>query len=58
MEPPKQNVTQTAIHVPQGEGTSLWTLGQLLTFKIHGDESLLTTPSSNGCPNAWETIVL
>jgi mannose-6-phosphate isomerase-like protein (cupin superfamily) len=32
-------VTQTAIHVPSGEAKSLWTLGQLLTFKIHGEES-------------------
>jgi mannose-6-phosphate isomerase-like protein (cupin superfamily) len=39
MEPPEQNVTQTAIHVPQGEGESLWTVGQLLTFKIHSDQS-------------------
>jgi mannose-6-phosphate isomerase-like protein (cupin superfamily) len=39
MEPRKQDVTQTAIHVPQGEGKSLWTLGQLLTFKVHGDQS-------------------
>ena len=39
MEPRKRNVTQTAIHVPQGEGESLWTVGQLLTFKIHSDQS-------------------
>ena len=39
MEPRKQNVTQTAIHVPQGEGESLWTVGQLLTFKIQSDQS-------------------
>ncbi len=39
MEPPEQNVTQTAIHVSQGEGKSLWILGQLVTFKIHGDQS-------------------
>ena len=39
MEPRKQNMTQTAIHVPQGEGESLWTVGQLLTFKIHSDQS-------------------
>jgi hypothetical protein len=24
MQPPKQNITQKAIHVPQGEGKSLW----------------------------------
>jgi len=39
MEPRRQNVTQTAIHAPSGGGESLWTLGQLLTFKIHGEES-------------------
>lgn len=39
MELRKQNVTQTAIHVPQGERESLGTVGQLLTFKIHGDQS-------------------
>jgi mannose-6-phosphate isomerase-like protein (cupin superfamily) len=35
MEPQKQNVTQTAIHVAQGEGKSLWILDELLTFKVH-----------------------
>jgi mannose-6-phosphate isomerase-like protein (cupin superfamily) len=35
MEPRKQNMTQTAIHVPQGEGKSLWMLDELLTFKVH-----------------------
>jgi mannose-6-phosphate isomerase-like protein (cupin superfamily) len=35
MEPRKQNMTQTAIHVPQGEGKSLWILDELLTFKVH-----------------------
>ena len=35
MEPPKHNMTQTAIHVPQGEGKSLWILDELLTFKVH-----------------------
>jgi mannose-6-phosphate isomerase-like protein (cupin superfamily) len=39
MEPQEQNVTQTAIHVPQGEGKSLWIVGQLVTFKVHGDQS-------------------
>jgi mannose-6-phosphate isomerase-like protein (cupin superfamily) len=36
MESPKQNITQTAIHVAQGEGKSLWILDELLTFKVHG----------------------
>jgi mannose-6-phosphate isomerase-like protein (cupin superfamily) len=36
MESPKQNITQTAIHVPQGEGKSLWILDELLTFKVRG----------------------
>jgi len=35
MEPRKHNMTQTAIHVPQGEGKSLWILDELLTFKVH-----------------------
>jgi mannose-6-phosphate isomerase-like protein (cupin superfamily) len=35
MEPPKQTETQTAIHVPQGEGKSVWILDELLTFKVH-----------------------
>jgi mannose-6-phosphate isomerase-like protein (cupin superfamily) len=35
MEPRKQTETQTAIHVPQGEGKSLWILDELLTFKVH-----------------------
>ena len=39
MEPREQNVTQPAIHVPQGEGKSLWIIGQLVTFKVHGDQS-------------------
>lgn len=39
MEPQEHSGTQTAIHVPSGEGESLWTLGQLLTFKVHGDQS-------------------
>src|SRR5215203_2985339 len=39
MEPQKQNMTQTAIHVPQGEGKSVWILDELLTFKVHDDQS-------------------
>ena len=39
MEPREQSGTLTAIPVPSGEGDSLWTLGQLLTFKIHGEKS-------------------
>jgi mannose-6-phosphate isomerase-like protein (cupin superfamily) len=39
MEPRKQTGTPTAIHDPQGEGKSLWILDQLMTFKIHGDQS-------------------
>ena len=35
MEPQEQTGTQTAIHVPQGEGKSLWILDELLTFKVH-----------------------
>jgi mannose-6-phosphate isomerase-like protein (cupin superfamily) len=35
MEPRKHNMTQTAIHVPQGEGKSVWILDELLTFKVH-----------------------
>jgi mannose-6-phosphate isomerase-like protein (cupin superfamily) len=35
MEPREQTGTQTAIHIPQGEGKSLWILGDLLTFKVH-----------------------
>jgi mannose-6-phosphate isomerase-like protein (cupin superfamily) len=39
MEPPKQNMTQTAIHVAQGEGKSVWILDELLTFKVDRDQS-------------------
>ena len=39
MEPRKHNMTQTAIHVPQGEGKSLWILDELLTFKVDSDQS-------------------
>jgi mannose-6-phosphate isomerase-like protein (cupin superfamily) len=39
MEPREQNVTRTAIYVSADEGETLWTLGQLLTFKIHAEES-------------------
>jgi mannose-6-phosphate isomerase-like protein (cupin superfamily) len=39
MEPPKQNMTQTAIHVAQGEGKSVWILDELLTFKVHDEQS-------------------
>jgi mannose-6-phosphate isomerase-like protein (cupin superfamily) len=39
MEPPKHNMTQTAIHVPQGEGKLVWILDELLTFKVHDDQS-------------------
>jgi len=35
MEPREQIGTQTAIHIPQGEGKSIWILGDLLTFKVH-----------------------
>jgi mannose-6-phosphate isomerase-like protein (cupin superfamily) len=35
MEPQKQNMTQTAFHVPQGEGKLVWILDELLTFKVH-----------------------
>ena len=35
MEPRKHDMTQTAMHVPQGEGKSLWILDELLTFKVH-----------------------
>ena len=35
MQPRKQNITQKAIHVAQGEGKSLWILDELVTFKVH-----------------------
>jgi mannose-6-phosphate isomerase-like protein (cupin superfamily) len=35
MEPPEHTGKGTAIHIPQGEGKSLWILGDLLTFKVH-----------------------
>jgi mannose-6-phosphate isomerase-like protein (cupin superfamily) len=35
MDPREQTGTQTAIHIPQDEGKSLWILGDLLTFKVH-----------------------
>jgi len=36
MEPQEQNMSQTAIHVAQGEGKLVWILDELLTFKVHG----------------------
>jgi mannose-6-phosphate isomerase-like protein (cupin superfamily) len=39
MEPPKHNVTQTAFHVPQGEGKLVWFADELLTFKVDSDQS-------------------
>jgi mannose-6-phosphate isomerase-like protein (cupin superfamily) len=39
MEPPKQNVTQKAIHVAQGEGKLVWFADELLTFKVDRDQS-------------------
>jgi mannose-6-phosphate isomerase-like protein (cupin superfamily) len=39
MEPRKHNMTQKAIHVPQGEGKSVWILDELLTFKVDRDQS-------------------
>ena len=35
MEPQEQTGKGTAIHIPQGEGKSLWILDELLTFKVH-----------------------
>jgi hypothetical protein len=37
MEPQKQNVTQKAIHVAQGEGKLVWFADELLTFKVDRD---------------------
>jgi mannose-6-phosphate isomerase-like protein (cupin superfamily) len=39
MEPQKQNVTQTAFHVAQGEGKLVWFADELLTFKVDRDQS-------------------
>jgi mannose-6-phosphate isomerase-like protein (cupin superfamily) len=39
MEPQKQNVTQKAIHVAQGEGKLVWFADELLTFKVDRDQS-------------------
>ncbi len=39
MEPQKQNITQKAIHVAQGEGKSVWFADELLTFKVDRDQS-------------------
>jgi mannose-6-phosphate isomerase-like protein (cupin superfamily) len=39
MEPRKQNMTQTAFHVPQGEGKLMWFADELLTFKVDRDQS-------------------
>src|SRR5215217_5308521 len=39
MEPQEQTGKGTAIHIPQGEGKSLWILDELLTFKVHDDQS-------------------
>jgi mannose-6-phosphate isomerase-like protein (cupin superfamily) len=35
MEPRKQNMTQTASYIPQGEGKSVWILDEVCTFKVH-----------------------
>jgi hypothetical protein len=50
MEPPKQNITQTAIHVPQGEGKSLWILDELLTFKVHDQSETVGSSRTRSCP--------
>ena len=39
MEPQKHNMTQTAFHVPQGEGKLVWFADELLTFKVDRDQS-------------------
>ena len=39
MESQEQTGKGTAIHIPQGEGKSLWILDELLTFKVHDDQS-------------------
>src|SRR5215211_6561510 len=39
MEPQKQNSTQTAFHVAQGEGKLVWFADELLTFKVDRDQS-------------------
>ena len=39
MEPQEQTGKGNAIHIPQGEGKSLWILDELLTFKVHDDQS-------------------
>src|SRR5215212_5019741 len=39
MEPQEQTGTQTAFHVAQGEGKSVWFADELLTFKVDRDQS-------------------
>jgi mannose-6-phosphate isomerase-like protein (cupin superfamily) len=39
MEPQEQSGTQTAFHVPQGEGKSVWFADEILTFKVDRDQS-------------------
>src|SRR5918993_3432960 len=39
MESQEQTGKGTALHIPQGEGKSLWILDELLTFKVHDDQS-------------------
>jgi mannose-6-phosphate isomerase-like protein (cupin superfamily) len=39
MEPREQNMNQTAFHVAQGEGKSVWFADELLTFKVDSDQS-------------------
>jgi hypothetical protein len=55
MEPGKQTGTQTATHIPQGEGKSLWILVGLMAFKVHEEsESVgvfeLQVPPESGAP--------
>ena len=39
MEPQEQTGTQTAFHVAQGEGKSVWFADELLTFKVDREKS-------------------
>jgi hypothetical protein len=43
-------VSQTGIHVPQGEGKSLWILDQLMTFKVHQESETVEIAEAPSWP--------
>ena len=52
MEPQEQTGKGTAIHIPQGEGKSLWILDELLTFKVHDQSETVGIFEDEGLPES------